>query len=38
MNGFRMLEELQDVEAEIIFTTAYNHYAIDAIDKCLRLS
>ena len=31
MNGFRMLEELQDVEAEIIFTTAYNHYAIDAI-------
>jgi two-component system LytT family response regulator len=31
MNGFRMLEELQDVDAEIIFTTAYNHYAIDAI-------
>lgn len=31
MNGFRMLEELQDVNAEVIFTTAYNHYAIDAI-------
>jgi len=31
MNGFRMLEELQDLDADIIFTTAYNHYAIDAI-------
>ena len=31
MNGFRVLEELQDIDAEIIFTTAYNHYAIDAI-------
>lgn len=31
MNGFRMLEELKDVKAEIIFNTAYNHYAIDAI-------
>jgi len=31
MNGFRMLEELENVDAEIIFTTAYNHYAIDAI-------
>ena len=31
MNGFRMLEELRDVDAEIIFTTAYNHYAVDAI-------
>jgi len=31
MSGFRVLEELQDVQAEIIFTTAYNHYAIDAI-------
>jgi len=29
MNGFRMLEELENVDAEIIFTTAYNHYAID---------
>jgi len=31
MNGFRMLEELLNVDSEIIFTTAYNHYAIDAI-------
>src|SRR6478752_2039599 len=31
INGFRVLEELQDIHAEIIFTTAYNHYAIDAI-------
>lgn len=31
MNGFRMLEELEDIDSEIIFTTAYNHYAIDAI-------
>ena len=31
MNGFRMLEELGDYDAEIIFTTAYNHYAIDAM-------
>jgi two-component system LytT family response regulator len=31
MSGFRVLEELEDVSAEIIFTTAYNHYAIDAI-------
>lgn len=31
MSGFRMLEELGDYEAEIIFTTAYNHYAIDAM-------
>jgi two-component system LytT family response regulator len=31
MSGFRLLEELQETEAEIIFTTAYNHYAIDAI-------
>jgi two-component system LytT family response regulator len=31
MSGFRVLEELQDINAEIIFTTAYNHYAIDAI-------
>lgn len=31
MNGFRMLEELQELNAEVIFTTAYNHYAIDAI-------
>ena len=31
MNGFRMLEELGDIPFEIIFTTAYNHYAVDAI-------
>lgn len=31
MNGFRMLEELGDYDADIIFTTAYNHYAIDAM-------
>ena len=32
LSGFRMLEELQDdLQSEIIFTTAYNHYAIDAI-------
>ena len=31
MNGFRMLEEFEVYEFEIIFTTAYDHYAIDAI-------
>ncbi|HXB09424.1 MAG TPA: LytTR family DNA-binding domain-containing protein [Puia sp.] len=31
LNGFRMLDELGDYTAEIIFTTAYNHYAIEAI-------
>ena len=31
MSGFRMLEELGDFDSEIIFTTAYNHYAIDAM-------
>ena len=31
MSGFRMLEELKELNFEIIFTTAYNHYAIDAI-------
>ncbi len=31
MSGFRMLEELGDYDAEVIFTTAYNHYAIDAM-------
>ncbi|MEO6550327.1 MAG: LytTR family DNA-binding domain-containing protein [Ferruginibacter sp.] len=31
MSGFRMLDELGDCNFEIIFTTAYNHYAIDAI-------
>lgn len=31
MSGFRMLEELGEADFEIIFTTAYNHYAIEAI-------
>ena len=31
MNGFRMLNELEDYEGEIIFTTAYSYYAIEAI-------
>lgn len=31
MNGFMMLEELGEYSFEIIFTTAYNHYAIDAM-------
>ena len=31
MNGFRMLEELGTYDAEIIFTTAYNNFAIDAM-------
>ena len=31
MNGFKMIEEIEDVDFEIVFTTAYNHYAVDAI-------
>jgi two-component system LytT family response regulator len=31
MNGFRMLDELGQYDFDIIFTTAYNHYAVDAI-------
>src|SRR5574340_721199 len=31
MNGLKMLEEIKEKDFEIIFTTAYNHYAIDAI-------
>lgn len=31
MSGFRMLDEIRDTDFEIIFTTAYNHYAIEAI-------
>lgn len=31
INGFRMLEELGEPDFDIIFTTAYNHYAVDAI-------
>ena len=31
MSGFRMLEEIKEIDFDIIFTTAYNHYAIEAI-------
>lgn len=31
MNGFRMLDELGEINFDVIFTTAYNHYAVDAI-------
>ncbi len=31
MSGFCMLEELGSYDAEVIFTTAYNQFAIDAI-------
>lgn len=31
MNGFRMLDELGEPNFDIVFTTAYNHYAVDAI-------
>jgi two-component system LytT family response regulator len=31
MNGFKMLEHVQNKGFEIVFTTAYNHYAIDAL-------
>ena len=31
MSGFRMLEELGEYDFDIIFTTAYNHYSIEAI-------
>jgi two-component system LytT family response regulator len=31
INGFRFIEELGDFEGEIIFITAYNHFAIEAI-------
>jgi two-component system, LytTR family, response regulator len=31
MNGFRFVEELGDYEGEIIFITAYNHFAIEAM-------
>lgn len=31
MSGFRMLEELGEYDFDIVFTTAYNHYSIDAI-------
>lgn len=31
VNGFRLLDELDDYDFDVVFTTAYNHYAIDAI-------
>src|ERR1700712_3460673 len=31
MNGFKMIEQLGEIDFEIIFITAYNHYAINAI-------
>ena len=31
INGFTMLQKLPKIEFELIFTTAYNHYAIQAI-------
>jgi two-component system LytT family response regulator len=31
MSGFKVLEELSDLDFEVIFITAYNHYAIEAI-------
>jgi two-component system LytT family response regulator len=31
MSGFKMLEQIAEVDFEVIFTTAYNHYAINAI-------
>ena len=31
MSGFKVLEEIGEADFEVIFVTAYNHYAIDAI-------
>lgn len=31
MNGFRLLSELSPIQFEVIFTTAYSHYAVDAV-------
>ncbi|MCO6498235.1 MAG: response regulator transcription factor [Chitinophagaceae bacterium] len=31
VNGFKLLESITDRQFDIVFTTAYNHYAIDAI-------
>lgn len=34
MNGFVMLQQLEQRNFELIFTTAYDHYAIRAIREC----
>ena len=34
MSGFKMLEQIPEIDFEIIFITAYNHYAINAIRIC----
>ena len=31
MNGFKMLEEINEIDFEVVFTTAYDHYAIEAV-------
>lgn len=31
INGFKLLEKFPDKAFEVVFTTAYNHYAIDAV-------
>jgi two-component system LytT family response regulator len=31
MSGFKMLEQIPDIDFEVVFITAYNHYAINAI-------
>lgn len=33
-NGFELLDEISDVNCEVVFTTAYNQYAIRAIRVC----
>lgn len=34
MTGFEMLKQVKNIDFDIIFTTAYNHYAIHAIRIC----
>lgn len=31
MNGFKLVDEIEEIDFEIVFVTAYNQYAIDAI-------
>lgn len=33
INGFKLLDHFPDKPFEVVFTTAYNHYAIDAVRK-----